>query len=1192
MNKSDKDFFFDQLRGASLIKSGESFDLSGLAGSSKSYFTANLHYSTNKTILVVTADLKSSEDLHKDLCFFLGRENVLLYPDAELLPFDTQDAKPDIKAQRFETLYSLINSNNLDNAKVIVISVKSLLEKVPPREYLETNKFIIKKDGEYDRGELLLKLFNSGYEKLSLVEALGEFSVRGDIVDIFISGASGTRVSSKENSSSTSYPIRIEFFGDMVESIRTFDPTTQRSLRELREVAITPITGADLSEDKRFEVRQLLEEKLHKFPEDADTNIWNTISNNLRDGVKTNGTDLLLPLFHHKLNTLFDYLPTDTIITTINQPLTIDSVVDFNAETLELEKTSPIKASELYMTPKDYDDNILQYKNINLGDSGSENNINSHSNSSLRTEINAKKSLSPLTTQIKKFIENDFSVTITAHNRGQAERTEELLSEFNCSIKTGLDLLDKNILKETGINIIIGTISTGFVIEDFKIALISEEEIFGKRTYHKPPKAKKLSAFASDLQDLKEDDFIVHSLHGIGAYKGFKKLNLNGIENDFLILEYKDKDILYLPVQRMDLITKYQGIEGKPPSVDKLGSTGWEKSKKRTKKAIVQIAGELLKLYAQREATKGHYYSPPSVMFKEFEDSFEFTETDDQVKTLSDIYEDMESDKVMDRLVCGDVGYGKTEVAMRAAMRTVLEGKQVAVLVPTTILAQQHLKTFTERFAPFPVTVDIVSRFQTKAQQKETVEKTNRGKVDILIGTHRILQKDITFNNLGLIVIDEEQRFGVKHKEKLKGLKADTDVLTLTATPIPRTLHMSLADLRDLSIIATAPEDRLSISTRVINFDESIIKEAINRETHRGGQIFFVHNRVQTINEMAERLKVILPDLKIGIGHGQMGERDLEKVMLDFINKKYDLLLATTIIESGLDIPSANTIIINRADRFGLSELYQLRGRVGRSSHKAFAYLITPSYNELTKDAQKRMDVIKELSELGSGFRVAAFDLEIRGAGELLGSAQSGSINDIGFEMYTELLNETIRELKGETKEVEVTPEINLKVENYIPEDYVPDTRQRLVLYKRFATLSSTDELDILKDDIADRYGEMPLLVKNIFSITELKLSLKKLGAIELSQKTAKHAENLYLTFAPSNSSSQSDGSSGFINHLITLAKERPEKFRLAPDSKLVYFMGYKSKQADADTNSAPSEALIEPINHARYLLNELLKGC
>ncbi len=857
----------------------------------------------------------------------------------------------------------------------------------------------------------------------------------------------------------------------------------------------------------------------------------------------------------------------------------------------EGEQASPVTGEELYLTPKDYDSLAANYKNIHLDDNTNSSNeksshLNSHSSTTLRIDIKAKKSLSPLTEQIKKLIGGGYSVSVTAHNKGQAERTQELLEDFDCHITTGLDLLDKNSLNQSAIKITVGRISTGFVLEDFKIAVISEEEIFGERTYHKPPPAKKLSAFASDLQDLKENDFIVHTLHGIGAYKGFKRLNLSGVENDFLILEYKDKDILYLPVQRMDLITKYQGLEGKTPSVEKLGSTGWEKAKKRTKKAIVQIAGELLKIYAQRANAKGYRYSDPNTMFREFEDSFEFTETEDQMKSINDIYEDMESDKVMDRLVCGDVGYGKTEVAMRAAMRAVMEGRQVAVLVPTTILAQQHMRTFTERFSAFPVTVDILSRFQSKAQQKETIDKTSNGRVDILIGTHRILQKDINFKNLGLVVVDEEQRFGVKHKEKLKGLRADTDVLTLTATPIPRTLHMSLADLRDLSIISTPPEDRLSISTRVINFDESIIKEAINRELHRGGQIFFVHNRVQTIDAMAERLKIIKPDLKIGIGHGQMKERDLENVMLDFINKEFDLLLATTIIESGLDIPSANTIIINRADRFGLSELYQLRGRVGRSYHKAFAYLITPSYSELTPEAQKRMDVIKELSELGSGFRVAAYDLEIRGAGELLGSAQSGSINDIGFEMYTELLNETIRELKGEPVEVEITPEINLKVENYLPEDFIPDTRQRLVLYKRFATLTTTEELDILNDELYDRYGEIPVLVKNIFSITELRIALKKIGAIDLSQKSAKYTDNLYLTFHNSLKSGSSEEGAKFIKHIMALAAERPEKFRLTPDSKLVYFMGNPHQYGEKEVEKP------DPINHARYLLNELIKGC
>jgi transcription-repair coupling factor (superfamily II helicase) len=622
----------------------------------------------------------------------------------------------------------------------------------------------------------------------------------------------------------------------------------------------------------------------------------------------------------------------------------------------------------------------------------------------------------------------------------------------------------------------------------------------------------------------------------------------------------------------MDLVTKYHAFEGQAPALDRLGGVGWERAKGRVKRAVEKIAGELIKLYATRKVAKGFSFTKPGRLFIEFEASFEFDETPDQTRAIEEVMGDMDDEKPMDRLICGDVGYGKTEVAMRAAFRSVLDSKQVAFLVPTTVLAQQHGMTFKERFAPFPVTVEVLSRFRSKKEQAETIERLREGKVDILIGTHRLLQKDVQFKDLGLIVIDEEHRFGVRHKERLKELKKEVDVLTLTATPIPRTLQMSLGGIRDLSIINTPPEDRLAIATRVVRFDERAVTESVLRELKRGGQVFFVHNRVQSIGAMHEYLKKLVPDAKIAVAHGQMREAGLERVMLGFVKGDYDMLLTTTIIESGLDIPRANTIIINRADRFGLAELYQLRGRVGRSSHRAYAYLISPDEVNLTPEARKRMEVIRELTELGSGFRVAAYDLEIRGAGELLGAAQSGHITEVGFDMYTQLLEEAVREMKGEPPAEEAEPEINLKVSQYIPEEYVPDTRQRLNFYKRLATVGTEEELEQMEEELSDRYGEVPALVTNLFEVVRLKMFLKRIRARELSQK----GERLYLSF----DASLGYEAKGLTGHVLSMVEKSPEKFRLTPDSKLVYSMGARGEAGGA------------ALNEARYLLQEIAKGC
>ncbi|MEK7828614.1 MAG: transcription-repair coupling factor, partial [Deltaproteobacteria bacterium] len=663
--------------------------------------------------------------------------------------------------------------------------------------------------------------------------------------------------------------------------------------------------------------------------------------------------------------------------------------------------------------------------------------FSTQSNLDIRQDIASRKEeiLKPLVNKIKDWQDLGWGVFIICHNTGQAERLKELM-EGALRLPT----------------ILIGDLSSGFRFPSIKLAVITEEEIFGQKVKRRPPPSHKIDAFLTQLQDLNIGDFIVHTIHGIGIYQGLKRLKIEDIENDFLLLEYQGGDKLYLPVQRLHLVGKYRGVEGKKPEIDKLGSTRWEKTKGRVKKIAEEMAKGLLELYAARKVVEGFSFSGGDRLFSEFEASFEYDETPDQLSAIEDVLKDMEEPRPMDRLICGDVGYGKTEVAMRAAFKAVMDNRQVAVLVPTTLLAQQHYLTFKNRFAAYPVTIEVLSRFRSPKEQKYILKRLANGEVDIIIGTHRLLQKDVVVKDLGLIIVDEEHRFGVSHKERLKQMKRQVDVLTLTATPIPRTLHMSLAGIRDLSIINTPPEDRLAIKTVVAKFDDELIRDAVRRELARGGQVFFVHNRVESIAQMADYLKRLIPEARIAVAHGQMKEKGLEKVMADFINKGYDILLSTSIIESGLDIPSANTILINRADRFGLAEVYQLRGRVGRSSHRAYAYLLTPPELILAEDAKKRLKALQELSDLGAGFRLAAHDLEIRGAGELLGAKQSGQIAEVGFEMYTQLLEDAIKELKGENIEKEIEPEINLRVSAYIPENYIPDERQRLFIYKRIAT--------------------------------------------------------------------------------------------------------------------------------------------
>ena len=728
----------------------------------------------------------------------------------------------------------------------------------------------------------------------------------------------------------------------------------------------------------------------------------------------------------------------------------------------------------------------------------------------VKAHENRERLLDPLAARLRRWTGEGASVYLVCSQKERAARIAELLEDYGIeSVVSGRGFGEES-FKSSLVKIIHGPLGNGFFWQAEKLAVVAEEEIFERRSRRRGQKPV-AGIFLNSFQDLHQGDFIVHVDHGIGVYKELAHLNAGGAENDFLLIAYQDGDKLYVPVDKLEKVQKYMGLEGQEPEVDKLGGKSWERAKKKARESAEKMAEELLDLYAIRQVGEGYSFTPPDHYFQEFETTFAFEETPDQVKAIEDVLDDMTSKRPMDRLICGDVGYGKTEVALRAAFKAVMDGKQVAMLVPTTVLAEQHHESFHERFEGFPVNVASLSRFKSAAQQKAILNGIKKGSIDIVIGTHRLLQEDVVFKDLGLLIIDEEHRFGVRHKERLKKLRTSVDVLTLTATPIPRTLHMALAGIRDLSTIETPPQDRRAIETYVTNYDEFAIREAIYRELSRNGQVFFVHNYVQTIQQMAARLAVLVPEARISVAHGQMRERDLERVMLDFIHKKIDVLVCTTIIESGLDIPAANTIIINRADKFGLAQIYQLRGRVGRSSEQAYAYLIIPGETLITRDAQKRLRALLDFSELGAGFKIALNDLQIRGGGAILGSSQSGHIAAIGYELYLELLEKAIKSMKADESQAEaIETEINLPVSVFLPEDYICDTDQRLIAYKRLATLADEQSIEDLAGEWRDRYGPLPETVKSLILMAMMRLLLKRLKVVRLDGD----AENFILSFA------------------------------------------------------------------------------
>ncbi|MDQ3172055.1 MAG: transcription-repair coupling factor [Acidobacteriota bacterium] len=1016
--------------------------ISGLTPPARALAIASLAAERSPIFVVTPADA-DLETAIADARFFLGaltglsddelERTVLPYPSLEVDPYRGMAPHLDVISARARALHGLASGT----ARIIIASARALLPRVSRPALMLGAGFDLHAGSEIDPAVLSARLAEAGFTPEDPVDQHGEFFRRGGVVDVF--------------PATDAEPARIEFVGDTIESIRRYDPGTQRSTGGIERLVIVPMRDALPPPD-------------------------------------TEGTDADVD----RSASIFDYLSNARLVSV--EPGDIEKQGRASTEQLAASYEEAQRRGKRVPPPSalviEWDEaagrlaSATAFEQLAIDDDAAP---AEHVPSQPAPEFQGR--LPDWVEDLKKSRDRGETTVFVAATRGRAERTLELLADYEIRAES---IEGAEQTRHATVLVGVGSLSKGFRLPGASVQLYAETDVFDEERHVRERRKSASRTFLSDFRDLKVGDLVVHIDHGIGRFVGLKKMNVGQEPVEFMELRYAGEDKLFVPVERLDLVQKYTG--GAHPTLDRLGGTTWEKAKTRVKKAMRDMAEELLKLYAQRKAVPGHPFAPDSHWQEEFNDAFEYDLTVDQVAAITDITRDMEAPSPMDRLLCGDVGYGKTEVAMRASFKAVMDGKQVAFLAPTTVLASQHLKTLRERFSGFPVTIDMVSRFRSKAEQKATLAALADGKVDIIVGTHRLLSKDVIFRDLGLLVVDEEQRFGVTHKEKIKQMRKRVDVLTMTATPIPRTLNMSLVGIRDMSVIETPPRDRMAIQTQVVKFDQPVIARAIRNELERGGQIYFVHNRVESIFSIAALITRLVPEARVVVGHGQMADDDLEKVMLDFVAKKYDVLVSTTIIENGLDIPNANTMIVNRADRYGLAQLYQLRGRVGRSDRRAYAYLLVPPEETLSSVARQRLSAIREFSDLGSGFRIAALDLEIRGAGNLLGGEQSGHIDAVGFDMYMKLLEEAVRELKGEDIEDDRRAAINLNIDLKIDETYISDMNQRLGIYRRMASARDQATLDRLLEEVRDRYGALPASVLNLAEYGRLRVMADRLG--------------------------------------------------------------------------------------------------
>ncbi len=1058
--------------------------ITGLSGSAKQLLIATLFKEEKRSFIIITHNLLQAQKMYDDLLELVDHTKLFLYPANEITLIDIDAQSPETLAQRIRVLQSLAN-NNLG---IYIIPYIGLTKFLPPKEYFLESVISLTLGDEIDLEALINRFLYLGYERTDLVSKQGEFSIRGGIIDIY--------------PLTTEHPTRIELFDIEVDSIRSFDITSQRSLDKLKNIEITSVREWIATKDQ-FQVAALkaetfLEEHVRKVKDSATkekalSNISWEIEQ-LKQAHYFNGLYKYVSVLYPMKNTLLNYADKNSLLIFDEANRIAEVAKQVEQETTDWETTLLQQGEFLPQLEviQPYLDMIMSHhkQTIYLSlflrqipHATPDNVVNFVS----RNMQNFHGQMNLLKTEMDRWKKIQSNVIFLAADKERAKRLQRVLDDFEMEV----DIVTKEIHSlSVRPTIMIGNLQSGFEMSSVHLAVITEGEVFSK----KQRKARKITQQENverikNYSDLRVGNYVVHVNHGIGRYIGIETLDINGIHKDYLHIKYAGNDKLYVPIEQIDLVQKFVGGEEKEPKVYSLGGSEWSKVKNKVKSSVQDIAQDLIKLYAKRQAMNGFAFQKDNNYHREFAAIFQYDETPDQLRAIDEIALDMERDKPMDRLLCGDVGYGKTEVAIRAAFKAALSGKQVAVLVPTTILAQQHFETFKERFMDYPMRIEVISRFRSRKEQKEVIKGLENGTVDIVIGTHRLLSKDIIFKDLGLLIVDEEQRFGVRHKEKIKAFKANVDVLTLTATPIPRTLHMSMLGVRDLSIIETPPENRFPVQTYVVEYSAAMVREAIERELARGGQVYFLYNKVKSIQKMAEQISVLIPDAKVAIAHGQMKESELESIMLDFLEGEYDVLVSTTIIETGVDIPNVNTLIIYDSDKMGLSQLYQLRGRVGRSNRIAYAYFTYERDKVLTEVAEKRLESIKEFTELGSGFKIAMRDLAIRGAGNLLGAEQHGFIASVGFDLYSQMLKEAIDELKGEVKEEKkMEPQIELEVDAYLPSDYINDEMQKIEMYKKFASLQTLQAAYDLEEELEDRFGEIPQAVQNLLAVSRVKV--------------------------------------------------------------------------------------------------------
>ena len=1091
-----------------------------------------------RPLVIVTPDSQSAERLQEALAWFAsdagddGERLQLSFPDWETLPYDAFSPHQDIVSERIACLYRLPELRR----GTLILPVATLLQRVAPRDYLTLSGLLLDVGQRLDLDALRGRLDQAGYRYVSQVMERGEFTIRGSLLDLYPMGAD--------------LPYRLDLLDDEVESIRTFDPETQRSIARVDSIRLLPAREFPLNETAITRFRQAWRARFEGDPQRS------VIYRDVSQGLAPSGIEYYLPLFFETTATLFDYLPADALILSLpDADVAAEAFWDqlndrYEQRRHDIERPL-LRPEELYLAPDELRARGTGFAQVHIGRFELERLQPADRNfvTGALPDVSFKPRGPEPAAQLKRFLEGfQGRVLITGESAGRRESLRDLLRDQGIHPSV-FESWNEFLAGDAPLGIGVAPLEQGLLLPEQRLALITETQLLGRRTHQRARRkaVRDPETLIRDLTDLAPGAPVVHEDHGVGRYLGLQRLRVADIETEFLTLEYAGGDKLYVPVASLHLISRYTGTAPEQAPLHKLGSDQWQKARRKAAERVRDVAAELLEIQARRLARPGHAFEIHTEEYRQFAVAFPFEETPDQQTAIDAVLEDLAAPRAMDRVVCGDVGFGKTEVAMRAAFVAAQAGRQVAVLVPTTLLAQQHFQNFRDRMADWPLRIEVLSRFRSAKQQKEILDALADGRVDILIGTHKILQPDVRFKNLGLVIIDEEHRFGVRHKERLKTLRAEVDLLTLTATPIPRTLNMSLAGLRDLSIIATPPVQRMAIKTFVCEWDKQTLREACLREIKRGGQVYFLHNEVESIERIAREVGELVPEASILIGHGQMRERELEQVMLDFYHRRCNLLVCTTIIESGIDVPTANTIIINRADKLGLAQLHQLRGRVGRSHHRAYAYLVTPPRRAMTPDAVKRLEAIESLEDLGAGFTLATHDLEIRGAGELLGDEQSGQIQEIGFTLYSELLERTVRALKqGRDPQLDRPldhgAEIDLHIPALIPDDYLPDVHTRLILYKRIASAPDETALRELQVEMIDRFGLLPQPVKDLFAVTGLKLLALPLGIKKIDAGAT--AGRILFGHAPDVDPAR----------IIRLIQTQPTRYKLEGADKLRFF--------------------------------------